>query len=100
MRAEVMLLSRDINITASTDAESTTLAHPEPFGCRVLVSDFFEPSNFEYRKGSIEMDNVSIFNCSQTDTKYAALKFDNAVQGRKVFTNGVISSGAGEGVHI
>lgn len=46
------------------------------------------------------MDNVSIFNCSQTDTKYAALKFDNAIQGRKVFTNGVISSGPGEGIHI
>lgn len=51
MRAEVMLLSRDINITASTDANSTTLAHPNPWGCRVLVSDFFEPSNFVYRKG-------------------------------------------------
>ena len=64
MRAEVMLLSRDINITASTDEESRTLAHPEPWPCRVLVSDFFEPYDLTYRKGSFVMDNVAIFNCS------------------------------------
>lgn len=81
MRGEVLLLSRDVNITASTDSESRTTAHPTPWGCRVLVSDFFEPIDLEYRKGTIMMDNVSIFNCSQTDTKYPALAFDNAIQG-------------------
>ncbi len=100
MRGEVMLLTRDIMITASTDANSTTRAHPEPWPCRVLVADFFEPADFKYRKGEIHMDGVSIYNCSQTDTKHAALKFDNAVQGTKVFKNGVIATGRGEGIHI
>jgi len=100
MRGEVMLLTRDIMITASTDTNSTTKAHPEPWPCRVLVADFFEPSDFKYRKGTIHMDNVSIYNCSQTDTLNPALKFENAIQGTKVFKNGVIASGRAEGVHI
>lgn len=100
MRGEVMLLTRDIMITASTDANSTTRAHPEPWPCRVLVADFFEPADFKYRKGEIHLDGVSIYNCSQTDTKHAALKFDNAVQGTKVIKNSVIATGRGEGIHI
>ena len=99
MRAEVMLLSRDVSITASTDEASKTLSHPEPWGCRVIVSDFFEP-DLTYRAGSIFMDNVSIFNCSQADTKEAALTFNNAIQGTKIFRNGAISSGKGEGIHV
>ena len=50
MRGEVMLLSRDINITASTDAESKTMTHLEPYGCRVIATDFFEPIGLVYRK--------------------------------------------------
>lgn len=56
MRGEVMLLNRDIMITASTDASSTTLAHPQPWPCRVLVADFFEPHDFKYRKGTLDWD--------------------------------------------
>mmetsp|Transcript_13355 Transcript_13355/g.16911 ORF Transcript_13355/g.16911 Transcript_13355/m.16911 type:complete len:491 (+) Transcript_13355:5026-6498(+) len=100
MRGEVMLLTRNIMITASTGSNDTTLAHPEPWPCRVLISDFFEPSNFKYRKGEIHWDYVSIYNCSQSDTKYAALKFDNAVMGVKTFKNSVVASGRAEGIHI
>lgn len=49
MRGEVMLLTRNIMIKANTDASSKTKAHPEHWPCRVLVSDFFEPSDFTYR---------------------------------------------------
>ena len=40
MRAEVALLSRNIEITGSLHDISHTLR--EPWGCRVLVTDFIE----------------------------------------------------------
>ena len=33
MRGEVLLLSSNVNVTASTDAASMTPAYPEPYGC-------------------------------------------------------------------
>lgn len=100
MRAEVLLLSSNVNITASTDAESMTPAYPRPYGCQVLVADFFEPSDFSYRQGEIRFDNVAIFNCSQEKTDFAGLKFHYAVRGTKTVTNSAISSGLGKGVII
>ena len=69
MRGEVLLLSSNVNVTASTDDASMTVEYPRPYGCQILVSDFFEPSDFTYRYGEINLDNVSIFNCSQEGTK-------------------------------
>ena len=100
MRGEVMLLNREIMITADYGENSTTLAHPTPWPCRVLVADFFEPWDFVYRKGSINFDHVSIYNCSQTHTKLPALTFENAIQGTKVITNSVIANGRAEGINI
>ena len=64
MRGEVLLLSSNVNITASTDANSMTYTYPRPFGCQILVSDYFEPSDFTYRYGEVNLDNVAVFNCS------------------------------------
>ena len=64
MRGEVMMLSRNIKITADYGTESMTKAHPDPWPCRVLVADFFEPADFTYRKGTIDWDYVGIYNCS------------------------------------
>ena len=72
LRAEVALLSRDIEVRASTDDLGPILR--KPWGCRVLVSDFFEP-DLTYRTGSLEMDSVSVYNCSQLFTHKAAIKF-------------------------
>ena len=55
MRAEVMLLDRNIRIEASTDDIGPILG--ETWGCRILVADFFEPT-LEYRSGSLYMDSV------------------------------------------
>ena len=60
MRGEVALLNRDIKITRSTDDMKTY--EPRPWGCRILVADFFE-SNLTYRKGSLNMDNVEVDKC-------------------------------------
>lgn len=98
MRGEILLLSSNVNVTASTDAESMTLAYPHPFGCQILVADFFEPSDFSYRAGSINFDNVAVYNCSQEDTSFAGIKFHNAMTGTKKVTNSAISSGLGPGI--
>lgn len=98
MRGEVMLLSSNVRITASDDDESRTRAHPEAFGCQVIVSDFFEPHDLTYRAGSIYLDSISMYNCAQENTTYAGLRFDNAVQGVKKVSNSAISSGRGNGI--
>jgi hypothetical protein len=55
MRAEVFLLDRNIRIDASLDEIGTVLN--EPWGCRVLVSDFREPTGVK-RTGTLIMDQV------------------------------------------
>lgn len=100
MRGEVLLLTSNVNVTASTDSTSMTLAYPRPFGCQILVSDFFEPADFTYRYGEINLDNISVFNCSQEFTNFAAIKFHYATKGVKRVTNSAISSGLGKGILI
>ena len=100
MRGEVTLLTRDVMITADYGENSTTLAHPDPWPCRVLVADFFEPWDLVYRKGTIHWDNMAIYNCSQTDTENSALKFDMAIGGQKIITNSAISNGKAYGIDI
>lgn len=99
MRAEIALLSRNIEITASQDDINSVLR--EPWGCRVLVSDFLE-SNAEMtiRKGQLNMDNVSLYRCSQKFTWKAGLKFENALLGTSSITNSSIHHGKGIGVMI
>ena len=65
MRGEVLQLSSNVNVTASTDELSITPAYPRPYGCQILVADFFEPHDWTYRAGSINFDNVAVYNCSQ-----------------------------------
>jgi len=97
MRAEVAMMNRSIVIDASTGDIDPVLK--EPWGCRVLVSDFFEP-NFVYRKGSLYMDHVQVYNCSQKYTWKSAIKFENAVQGGSRVSHCSISEGRGVGVII
>ena len=97
MRAEVMLIERNVKIRASTDDIGPILK--EMWGCRVLVSDFFEP-DLTYRTGSLIMDNAQVYNCSQKQTYKAAVKFEGAFRGRSKISNSVISTGKGHGVII
>jgi len=98
MRAEVMLLERNVKIRASTHDIGNILK--EMWGCRILVSDFFEP-NLTYRKGSLTMDNVQVFNCSQRQTYKPAIKFENASSAsRSVISNSVFNTGKGMGAII
>ena len=73
MRAEVFVLERNIKIQASTDDIGSIIK--EAWGGRILVADFFEPS-LTLRKGSLIMDNVQVYNCSQKQTYKSAIKWE------------------------
>ena len=90
MRGEVALLARNIEITGSQHDISHTAR--EPWGCRVLVSDFFENNlAMTLRAGSLMMDNVSVYKCSQKFTWKSAIKFENAIMGQgSTVSNSVI----------
>ena len=75
MRAEIALLTRNVEIKASFENAIGHTAQ-EPWGCRVLVADFFENNAaMTLRAGSLNMDNVSIFRCGQKFTWKSAIKF-------------------------
>lgn len=61
MRGEVVLLARNVLIQASTSDIGPILG--EPWGCRILVSDFWEPTLVK-RTGSLMMDNAQVKGCS------------------------------------
>lgn len=97
MRAEIALLNRNIEINASTDDIGYII--DEPWGCRILVSDFFE-ADLSHRIGSLYMDSVSVYNCSQKMTYKSALKWENALRGESKVSRSVIHSGKGVGIII
>jgi hypothetical protein len=99
MRAEVWLMDRNVKIQASTDDIGFILQ--EPWGCQVLVSDFREPTLVQ-RTGSLNFDNVQVYNCSQKMTYKGALRWEGATKSKEgsSVTNSVISSGRGMGIVI
>ena len=82
MRGEVLLLSSNVKITGNTGASSRTPSHPEPYGCHILIADFFDVlDNFKYNAGSIIADNIEVSNCSQLHKSFAGINFNYAVSG-------------------
>ena len=61
MRSEVLMLTRNVQILASTEDISYSLK--DAWGRRVLVADFYE-RDWSYQAGSLYMDYVEIKNCS------------------------------------
>jgi hypothetical protein len=95
MRAEVWLMDRNVKIQASLDEIGHVLQ--EPWGCQVLVADFREPTDTK-RKGSLNLDNVQVYNCSQKMTYKGAIRFEAATGAGSTISNSVISSGRGMGI--
>jgi len=81
MRAEVLLLTRNVKIYGSVSSDN--------WGCSILTSDYSDGTFM--RAGSTIFDNVEIFNCSQYDTLKAALRFDGAKLGVSSITRSTIS---------
>lgn len=101
MRGEVALLNRTIEITASQEDISHTLR--EAWGCRILISDFFENNDaMTLRTGTLQMDNVSVYKCGQKFTWKSAIKFENAIMGigGSQVANSVIHQGKSPGIII
>ena len=90
LRAEVLLLSRNIRIQGDTTSNK--------WGCSILTSDF--PDGDYYRNGNTIMDSVEIYKCSQYDTLKAALRFEGANGMFSSITNSAIHNGWGMGVTI
>ena len=98
MRAEVFLLDRNIKIQASIDDVGNII--DEPWGCRIMVADFFEfAPTLVKREGNMILDNVQVYNCSQKHTYKAAITWTGSSGASRV-TNSVLSSGRGLGVLI
>lgn len=79
MRGEVALLSRNIVIQGEDK---------DGWGGQVLATDMFE-SDGTWRKGTIIMDNVQVYNCSQKDTYYSAVRFEGASGNSRVSNSAI-----------
>lgn len=77
MRGEVVLLTRNVKF-AGNDSDS--------WGGQILVSDNLEFSGVQ-RQGSLIMDNVEVYNCSQRNTFKSAIRFEAATLASSSITN-------------
>lgn len=85
-----MLLTRNILIQGE-DIET--------WGGQIVTSDTIEEGGKE-RYGQMIMHNVEVFNCSQKDTRNAAVRFEGAVGKTSVVTGSAIHNGHGWGMFI
>ena len=83
IRGEVQLLSRNIKILGE-DIDG--------WGGQVMVTDMFE-SDGTWRKGSLIMDNVQVYNCSQKDSYHSAVRFEGASGGYSRVSNSAVHNG-------
>ena len=96
MRSDLLLLSRDITIEADTTINRSL---NELWGCRILVTDFYEVDG-GYKKGSLNMENVAVHNCSQSGTDNPAIHFDTATGGNNSIKNSTFHSGKGQAIVV
>lgn len=87
MRGEVLILTRKIRIVGE-DLEG--------WGGQVLTADVMESDGTE-RTGMLQLDSVEIYNCSQIDTHYAAIRFEKALSMGHRVTRSAIHNGLGWG---
>lgn len=83
MRGEVLLLTRNVVIKGE-DLDG--------WGGQVVVTDMFETDG-TWRKGSLYMDSVQVYNCSQKDMYYAAIRWEGAIGGHSRVSNSAIHNG-------
>jgi hypothetical protein len=90
MRGEVVLLTRNIKIVGNDTEE---------WGGQIVTSDFVEVNGTQ-RNGTLLMDNVEVYNCSQRDTSRAAVRFEGSFLGQSIISNSAIHHGRGYGVYM
>ena len=90
MRGEVVLLTRNVKIVGNDT---------EAWGCQVVTSDFME-ANDVWRTGSLILDSVEIYNCSQYDTFKAAVRFEGNFGSWSKISSSAIHHGLGIGIQF
>ena len=93
IRTEVILLTRNILIKGEDN---------DGWGGQILATDMFEMTG-EMREGSLIMDNVQVYNCSQKDTYRASIRFDGAIGSSNttsIISNSTIHGGEDWGLSI
>lgn len=90
MRGEVLLLSRNIKIQGE-DVDG--------WGGQILVTDLFE-SDGNWLKGELDFDQVQVYNCSQKDTLYSAIRFEGHLGGDSKVKNSAVHNGLGVGIAV
>jgi hypothetical protein len=93
IRGEVVLLTRNVKIVGE-DIQG--------WGGQIVTSSTVEGDG-TIRKGQVIMDNVEIYNCSQTNTLKAAFRIEGSIPGNvnaSSLTNSVLHHGLGWGIHV
>lgn len=88
MRGEVLLLTRNVKIQGE---------RRDGWGGQIVVTDMFETDG-NWRKGSLIMDSVQVYNCSQKDMWHAAIRWEGAIGGHSRVSNSAIHHGKDWGV--
>ena len=89
-RGEVLLLSRNIKVYGE-DRDN--------WGGQIMATDIFELDG-TFREGSIYMDYVQVYNCSQKNTYRAAIRFEEAAGGPSRISNSAIHNGEDWGLSV
>jgi hypothetical protein len=56
--------------------------------------------DFTFRYGSLNFDNIEVYNMSQIDTFKSAIRWENNVMGESAVTNCAIHNGYGWAINI
>lgn len=88
MRGEVLILTRKIRIVGE-DLDG--------WGGQVLTADVMESDGTD-RFGMLQLDSVEVYNCSQVDTHFGAIRFENALTMGHRVTRSSIHNGLGWGL--
>ena len=81
MRGEVIMLSRNVRfIGDDTDG----------WGAHMVISDNYEYDWMKQREGSLVLDSVEVYNCSQRNTWKSAVRFEQATRQPKLIKDSSI----------
>ena len=63
----------------------------DAWGCTVLTTEVRDPNdNRRFLNGLMEWNNVEVYNCSQSNTEHAAVRFEGAINGPSKIENSVV----------
>jgi parallel beta-helix repeat protein len=100
IRGEVLMLTRNVKIQGNHAVIPQFVTDEEMLWGGQLVIGWMIEQDFTMRYGSLEMDNVELFQLSQADTPKAAIRFEKVPLSSSSVTNCAIHNGWGWGISI